>query len=76
MKRRRRATVAISGVWLRTGEGGRLELLVEVEGRWRLMPPMGNGERYLDGQISQIWEALAMSPKHAKLDPLTEGEGR
>jgi hypothetical protein len=61
--------VGITGVWLRTGEGQKLQVLVEVDGKWRLLRS-GNGERYTEGEISQIWEARGFRDAH--LDPVTE----
>lgn len=71
MKRNAR-TIPISGVWLRTGIGGRLEVLVEVDCRWRLL--RGNGEVYEHGMISHIWEPLGIS--RATPDPLDDEVAR
>lgn len=77
MKRQVRSvkhTVPISGIWLRTGRGGLLEVLAEVGGRWLLLSRMGNGERYVDGEISQIWEVAGI--ECARLDPVTSRRRR
>lgn len=63
-------SVAVTGLWLRTGRGGRLEVLAEIDRRWRLM--RGNGERYTEGEISHIWEVPGI--ERAPLDPVTECE--
>lgn len=64
-----RTAVPVTGVWLRTGIDQRLQVLVEVDGKWRLLSPLGNGERYLEGHISQIWESAGFLD--AKPDPVT-----
>lgn len=62
----------ITGVWLRTGGAdNRIEVLVELDGVWRLL--RGNGEVYRDGAISHIWEPLGI--ERATVDYLTAEEG-
>lgn len=56
------APIPITGVWLRTaggesGPGRRLEVLVEVDGNWRLIQSEPTNH---DGEISHITEPLGI----------------
>lgn len=62
--------IAITGTWLRT-IGGNVQLLVEVDGRWRLV----NNEPLLDGAdtvINHITEPCGI--EKCQLDPVTEAK--
>lgn len=65
-------TASVGGVWLRTGPGGVLQVLVEVDGVWRLL--RGNGEKYTGGEISHMWEPAGFAD--APADPVTSKGGK
>lgn len=66
-----KSVALVSGVWLRASDGGKVQVLVEVEGEWRLVIE-DQKVQYEDGLpfvCSHIAEARGFADK--PLDPIT-----